>query len=84
MDHLMSIDTVFEDLPALTVKTEAEKKLQNGNKLECGDFTDPSGCLDKPLGNGSGEFRIYHSDGTFAAVYALDSEQNILSPLKMF
>ena len=77
-DHLMDIDTVFEDLPALCVTQEAEKKLSNGNKLSFDDFaeklSDPS-CK---------EFRIYHSDKSFAAVYEADNAQRILSPVKMF
>jgi tRNA pseudouridine55 synthase len=84
MDYLMSIDTVFEDLPALTVTADAEKKLRNGNKLAFGDFMDSSEDLVLTPADGPAEFRIYHDDGSFAAVYALDHEQNIFSPVKMF
>ena len=82
MGYLMSIDTVFEDLPALTVNAEAEKKLRNGNKLLPEDFTqapsDISSSSDKK------EFRIYHCDGSFAAVYEFDFAQVLFSPVKMF
>ena len=81
MDYLMSIDTVFEDLPALTVSLDAEKKLQNGNKLSCEDFTEAPESFS---GSGKKEYRIYHSDNSFAAVYEYDPEQSILSPVKMF
>ncbi|MBO4910029.1 MAG: tRNA pseudouridine(55) synthase TruB [Lachnospiraceae bacterium] len=82
MGYLMSIDTVFEDLPSLTVSDEAEKKLRNGNKLLPEDFTkapsDISSSSDKK------EFRIYHCDGSFAAVYEFDFAQVLFSPVKMF
>ena len=78
MDYLMSVDTVFENLPALTVTGEAEKKLQNGNKLAYEDFTESLSESEKK------EFRIYHSDNSFAAVYESDPAQRILSPVKMF
>ena len=78
MDYLMSVDTVFENLPALTVTGEAEKKLQNGNKLAYEDFTESLSGSEKK------EFRIYHSDNSFAAVYESDPAQCILSPVKMF
>ncbi|MCR4789141.1 MAG: tRNA pseudouridine(55) synthase TruB, partial [Lachnospiraceae bacterium] len=81
MDYLMSIDTVFEKLPALTVTDEAEKKLQNGNKLSYEDFTEGAEALSE---SDKKEFRIYHSDKGFAAVYESDSAQRILSPVKMF
>ena len=82
MGYLMSIDTVFEDIPSLTVSDEAEKKLRNGNKLLPEDFTqapsDISSSSDKK------EFRIYHCDGSFAAVYEFDFAQVLFSPVKMF
>ena len=82
MGYLLSIDTVFEDLPSLTVSDEAEKKLRNGNKLLPEDFTqapsDISSSSDKK------EFRIYHCDGSFAAVYEFDFAQVLFSPVKMF
>ena len=77
-DYLMSIDTVFKNLPALTVTQEAEKKLLNGNKLSYDDFTET-------LSDSSAkEYRIYHSDNSFAAIYEADRAQRILSPVKMF
>ena len=77
-DYLMSIDTVFKNLPALTVTQEAEKKLLNGNKLSYDDFTET-------LSDSSAkEYRIYHSDNSFAAIYEADQAQRILSPVKMF
>ena len=81
MDYLMSIDTVFEKLPALTITDEAEKKLQNGNKLSYEDFTEGAEALSE---SEKKEFRIYHSDKSFAAVYESDLAQRILSPVKMF
>ena len=81
MDYLMSIDTVFEKLPALTITDEAEKKLQNGNKLSYEDFTEGAEALSE---SDKKEFRIYHSDKSFAAVYESDLAQRILSPVKMF
>ena len=57
------------------------KKLQNGNKLSCEDFTEAPESFS---GSGKKEYRIYHSDNSFAAVYEYDPEQSILSPVKMF
>ena len=52
MDYLMSVDTVFEDLPALTVKAEAQKKLSNGNKLLFEDFTEDASGIEALSGSG--------------------------------
>lgn len=84
MDYLMSVDTVFEDLPALCVTSEAEKKLQNGNKLAYEDFTSDASSIEALSGSDKNEFRIYHTDGSFAAVYESDPALRILSPVKMF
>ena len=78
MNLLKPVDSVFEDLGRLTVKEEADRMLLNGNKLEPDDMTEESvpACGER--------FRIYHPDGSFAAVYEFDIKAGVYKPYRMF
>ncbi len=75
---LKPVDSVFSNLPSANVKADAEKFLANGNKLSEDDLEIAEGF------SGSDAFRIYHVDGTFAAVYEKDPHTGMLKPRRMF
>ncbi len=75
---LIPVDKVFEDLPSIMVNEESEKILSNGNKLMPEDLTEPVQFDDKQ------KVRVYHADGSFAAVYGYEPGARIYRPDKMF
>jgi len=72
------IDSVFAGYPEAVVTEEADRLLQNGNKLKTGDLLSFSGTGEEEM------YRIYHPDGKFAAVYSFDPGLEMLIPSKMF
>lgn len=56
---LIPVDKLFERMPALTVSTAAEKKLRNGNTVNCD-------ALD-------GEYRVYSKDEAFLLIGKVES-----------
>ena len=78
MKLLMPVDSVFPDLAKLTVCPDSDKGLLNGNKLTTEDMETVTEPVD-------GErFRIYHPDGSFAAVYEYDGNTGTFKPYRMF
>ena len=73
-----SVDSLFMDLPAITVKKEVLSKLENGNILNMVDIT-----TDNTV-NVHGRVRAYKTDGTFSALYRYESDSDIFRPEKMF
>ncbi|MCI5899353.1 MAG: tRNA pseudouridine(55) synthase TruB [Firmicutes bacterium] len=80
---LIPLDAVFLQYPAVRILTSGEKKLKNGNPLEPQDFTfcEPDQVQEKQCGE---RFRVYGTDGTFAALYEYRKERELFFPLKMF
>ncbi len=76
---LLPVDCVFEQLPALVIgpRDESQKKLNNGNRLEREDLTDPSHDAET-------DCRIYDTDGNFRAIYTWDETQHNYKCKKMF
>ncbi len=60
---LIPVDEMFADYPARTALPSAQKKLENGNRLEEGDLEPAEGAQ---------MFRAYGADGLFYAVYAAE------------
>lgn len=81
-DELLSlispVDTVFGDYPEIKVTEEADRLLLNGNKLTNKDMVSFAGEDEKRM------FRVYHTNGEFAAVYEYDPEAGLFKPGKMF
>ncbi len=78
MSLLKPVDSVFEDLRKVVVLPASDKMLLNGNKLAGTDLEAD------PLPERSEHFRVYHPDGSFAAVYEYDGAGSIYRPVKMF
>lgn len=76
-DHIIPIDALFADKPAVHVQTKDLKYLRNGNALSAGNLTEQrlphADCI-----------RVYDERGRFYALYRYVSGRNRILPLKMF
>lgn len=83
-ENIISVDSIFEDYPGLTVNEAAMKLLLNGNVLKKSDFdTDSCHGLNSESGS-EGNFRIYRTDGSFAGIYYYSASDGLYKPKKMF
>lgn len=75
---LIPVDAPFADCPALHVREEFRRLLENGNAIYPNQTAEmqsyPTGQL----------VRIYFADGEFAGVYSYDDRQKRYKPVKMF
>ena len=77
-EHMAAIDSLFSLYPAVTVKQEYQKLLDNGNELY-GRQVGKQGFPGQ-----DGPVRVYGSDGNFQAVYEYLKKENRFRPMKMF
>lgn len=77
-EHMAAIDSLFSLYPAVTVKQEYQKLLDNGNELY-GRQVGKQGFPGQ-----DGPVRMYGSDGNFQAVYEYLKKENSFRPMKMF
>ncbi len=78
---LLPVDRVFASFPAVHVKEHVLKRLQNGNRLKRGDFSDKH-FLGMP--EAGEQFRVYDSAGRFYGIYGYDGEQENFRCIKLF
>ena len=78
---LLPVDGVFLEYPALHVAKEAEKRLQNGNRLGLSDFTEH---LDERELDADMRFRVYDRDGRFYGIYGWDTQRRDFKSIKLF
>lgn len=77
-DAIIPPDAVFENLRAVTVAGDAEKLLQNGNRI-------PGKLFVKPMTLEDGEeIRMYDRTGRFYGIYRYQSSARDAKPVKMF
>lgn len=81
--HIMDVDDVFQNLPALTVGNDNKKRILNGNLI-----FEKHIDLPKPYVDGQ-QYRIYgKEDGMeelkFMAIYSYSKEKHAIVPEKMF
>ena len=75
---LVAVDKPFEDCPALHVREEFRKLLENGNALY------PNQTAEGKAYAPGEQVRVYFMDEVFAGVYAFDEGQKRYKPVKMF
>ena len=75
-EHLIAVDSLFSEYPAVTVKEEFQKLLDNGNS-----FYTRQTAKKKELPE-SGYVRVYDSHGNFYAVYDYAKKRIGLNPLR--
>ncbi|MDE7179551.1 MAG: tRNA pseudouridine(55) synthase TruB [Lachnospiraceae bacterium] len=77
-DAIISPDAVFENLQAVTVTENAERLLENGNRIPEKLF-----ALAVPLKDGE-EIRMYDRTGRFYGIYRYQGSARDAKPVKMF
>lgn len=77
---LLPVDRVFASLFALHIREQALKRLQNGNRLRRGDFSDACGC---GLPEDGTQFRVYGGE-RFYGVYRYDGNRGDFRCMKLF
>ena len=76
---VMPIEKMFDHLPAVTVKEEAYKILQNGNQLKRKDLQTELDTVTENL-----TVRVYSHEDAFYGVYEYDSKRKLFCPVKLF
>ncbi len=78
---VMPIEKMFDHLPAVTVKVEAYKILQNGNQLKRKDMQ-----INLDVNNDTENLtvRVYSHEGIFFGVYEYDNKRKMFCPVKLF
>ena len=75
---VLPIDRMFETFPAIYVKPEYRRLIENGNAVT-------EAMLEKPLEmEDGGKVRLYDAEGVFFAVYAYHGRRRRFEPVKMF
>lgn len=72
------VDSVFSQCPALHVRGEGDRLLQNGNPIR------PNQTVEKIAYAPGQQVRFYGSDGSFRGVYTYDGQKGCYVVLKMF
>lgn len=75
---LLPVESVFENFPALHVKQEFHKLLDNGNSLF------PGQTLENKVFPEGQWVKMYWEEGKFAGIYAYENGRGWYKPIKMF
>lgn len=76
---LKPTDSVFAQFPRISLCSEAERLVRNGNPLSPGLISDR-----REVPRAGEQFRLYGPDGTFLAVYEWNPEKKSYRAVKMF
>ena len=77
LDHILPVDSFFEEAPRAKVRAEGMKYLLNGNTVR-------RSLTDLPRETGAGHVRMYDENGKFCALYRFDPAHDELKNVKMF
>ncbi|MCM1102162.1 MAG: tRNA pseudouridine(55) synthase TruB [Clostridium sp.] len=77
-EKLVAPDSLFADCPALHVKAEALRLLENGNCI--GPERTREGEIHAP----DRQVRMYGENGSFAGIYVYEEERKCYKPVRMF
>lgn len=77
-ETVLTVDSLFEDCPALHVSGENVRFLDNGNAVY------PRQTEEKTQYESGQWVRFYRADGSFAGIYAYDEQKQLYKPVKMF
>lgn len=76
-DHILAVDKVFSEYPALKMKQDFDKLVHNGNPFYRNQAEENAEVSDKPV-------RVYDSNSRFIGVYKPDKELKLFKPQKIF
>ena len=77
LDHILPVDSFFDEAPRAKVRAEGMKYLQNGNTVR-------RNLTDLPRQTRPGHVRMYDENGKFYALYRFDPALDELKNVKMF
>lgn len=77
-EKVMPVDAFFSDLPAVHIKEEFTKLIENGNAFGRQHVVEPEHCKEKS------RIRVYDSKNKFYGIYEYDSQRHRMKPWKMF
>lgn len=75
---LVPVDKVFAECPALHIRQDLAKLLENGNAIY------PNQTEEKKYYAPGKQVRFYRNDESFAGIYAYDEKEKRYKPVKMF
>jgi tRNA pseudouridine55 synthase len=78
-EHITPVEEMFSMYPAVRVKEEHQKLLNNGNPLYSRQMERSTSLPEK-----DGKVRVYGCDGSFYAIYEYLKKENRFRPVKMF
>lgn len=76
-NHILAVDKMFSEYPALKMKQDFDKLVHNGNSFYRNQAEGESRLPDGPV-------RVYDSRNQFIGVYVPDREKELLKPQKVF
>ena len=76
-NHILAVDKMFSEYPALKMKQDFDKLVHNGNSFYRNQAEGDSRLPDGPV-------RVYDSTNQFIGVYVPDREKELLKPQKVF
>lgn len=76
-ESVIAVDQIFAQYRKFMTIEEAQKHLENGNRMQETDFTKSPGLDEAP-------FRVYDFNDKFFGIYAFDQEKGDYKPVKMF
>lgn len=77
--HIISLEEIFKDTPAIYVNEDSAKYIDNGNPL-----TRDNVNWNGPLPADQSRFKVYNSNKIFVATYTFNSEKDLFMPEKIF
>lgn len=77
-EKILAVDEVFAQLPAVHIKEEFTKLIDNGNAFYKQHAIEPEYC------KAGSRVRVYNSANKFYGIYEYDSERRRMKPWKMF
>ncbi len=77
-DVLVPVDKVFAECPALHIRQDLAKLLENGNAIY------PNQTEEKKYYAPGKQVRFYRNDESFAGIYTYDEKEKRYKPVKMF
>lgn len=80
---IVPIESMFDSCPCLTVTSDGEKALLNGNQLKPEFLAQMPADGEKHIGMGTC-VRVYDHCGRFCAIYEYRQDRNLFCPVKMF
>ncbi len=86
---ILAVDRLFLKLPALTVKEEFQKNVENGNRIPADGFEGdlPGNLAKEAEGSFSSiiqDARIYDYEGRFVGIYRYQQKEQDFKPVKIF